>query len=84
MKVVKESCINCEELENCGTINRYLLDFTKSELLKNLTTVNPDDKECPNFSFIAITGEVMKHKLEKMIKLSKEIKQELKSKLKTK
>lgn len=76
-------CIECSELKICGTIKRYLLDFNKSTLLKELNR-EMKSEECKDFSFTAISGEILKHKLEEMTKLSSELKASLKQAKNTK
>lgn len=73
-----KSCINCEEVMDCGHINRILTDYCKIELLKELTRNKPQENLCPNFSFIAISGEVLKRKLDHLIEISRKRKDELK------
>ena len=71
-----ESCINCKEILNCGTVNKMLLDYSKSELLKRITSSNK--KPCPNFNFTSICDEVLKRKLDHLVEISKKKKDELK------
>ena len=68
-------CAKCENIENCGTVNRYLMDYGKTEILKKL---NAENEECKDFSFIAISDIVLRDKINKLIKLSKDKKQSLK------
>jgi len=77
------SCIQCKNLESCGTINRMLLDYGKETLVKELNRTTTID-DCKDFSFIAISGTVLRDKIIKMVELSKAKKLSLKSKLKTK
>lgn len=75
----KMACINCKHIEDCGTVDKYLRECSQSSLLKEL---NSEKEECEDFSFIAISGEILRDKILKMIKLSKEKKEALKQHLK--
>jgi len=77
------SCIQCKNLESCGTINRMLLDYGKETLVKELNKTTTIE-DCKDFEFIPIAGEILKQKIIKMVELSKAKKLSLKSKLKTK
>ncbi len=71
------SCIQCENLKSCGTIKRMLLDYCKTELVKKLNQkVSLED--CKDFSFIAISGTVLRDKILEMVELSKARKSSLK------
>ncbi len=74
-------CAKCENIENCGTVNRYLRDYGKTEILKKL---NAENEECKDFSFIAISGTILRDKILEMIKLSSELKASLKQAKNTK
>jgi hypothetical protein len=77
------SCIQCENLKSCGIVNNYLRDYGKAELVKRLNQ-KTDLGDCKDFSFIAISGTVLRDKILEMVELSKAKKLSLKSKLKTK
>ena len=64
------SCIQCKNLNNCGTVKRYLSDYGKETLVKELNKkVTLDD--CKDFSFVAISGSVLRDKILEMVELSK-------------
>lgn len=69
------ACIKCSHVEDCGTIKRWLIDFNKSTLLKEL---NSEKENYPNFSFLTISGEVLKQKMFKLIEMSRLEKSKLK------
>jgi hypothetical protein len=69
------SCIKCKNLETCGTIKRWLIDFNQSTLISEL---NKDSSDCKDFSFLAISGTVLKDKILKMVEISKQKKESLK------
>ena len=77
------NCIQCENLKSCGIVNNYLRDYGKVELVKKLNQ-KTDLSDCKDFSFIAISGTVLRDKILEMVELSKAKKLSLKSKLKTK
>ena len=68
-------CAKCENIKNCGTVNRYLRDYGKTEILKKL---NAENKECKDFSFIAISGTVLRDKILELTNLSTKLKTSLK------
>ena len=75
------SCIQCQNLKSCGTVKRMLRDYGKVTLVKELNR-KVDLTDCKDFSFIAISGTVLRDKIQKMIKLSKDKKEALKQSLK--
>ena len=76
----KKCCLHCTELFDCGTVNNYLRDYGKIELLKRL---NVDKIDCPDFNFMAISGDVLKRKIEHLVEISKQLKSSLKTGFKT-
>lgn len=71
------SCIKCSEINTCGTVARMLRDYSKSELLKQLQKP-VTDSDCKDFTFIGISGEILRDKLLEMINKSSKVKAELK------
>jgi hypothetical protein len=64
------SCIQCKEINSCGIIKNYLRDYGKETLVKELNKkVTLDD--CKDFSFVAISGSVLRDKILEMVELSK-------------
>jgi hypothetical protein len=64
------SCIACSNIDECGTIRRILSDYGKETLVKELNKkVTLDD--CKDFSFVAISGSVLRDKILEMVELSK-------------
>jgi hypothetical protein len=61
-------CIECESVEECGTVKRWTYDFCKNELIKKLTEKNVD---CLNFSFRPLEGELLRQKIFQLTELSK-------------
>jgi hypothetical protein len=60
-----------------------LRDYGKETLVKELNRTTTIE-DCKDFSFIAISGTVLRDKILEMVELSKAKKLSLKSKLKTK
>jgi len=77
------SCITCSNIDECGHVKRMLRDYGKVTLVKELNR-KVDLTDCKDFSFIAISGTVLRDKIIKMVELSKAKKLSLKLKLKTK
>ena len=73
------SCIMCAEVDDCGCVKRWMLDYGKNELLKKLTEQNV---ECKNFQNRPITGSILRDKLLQLTNLSKEKRMTLKQSLK--
>ena len=73
------NCIRCENLENCGTINRWLADYTKVELRKSVQK-SSKNADCPNFTFLAISGTVLSDRMKNLESRSSEIKSRQKRK----
>ena len=69
-------CIECSEVKNCGTVKRWLIDFNKSTLIKELNR-ECKNQDCKDFSFIAISGTVLRDKILELTKLSNELKASL-------
>lgn len=70
-------CIECSEIKNCGTVKRWLIDFNKPTLMKELNR-ECKNQDCKDFSFIAISGTVLRDKILELVKLSSELKTSLK------
>ena len=77
------SCIQCQNLKSCGTVKRMLRDYGKVTLVKELNR-KVDLTDCKDFSFIAISGTVLRDKILEMTKLSSELKASLKQAKNTK
>ena len=70
-------CIECKELNSCGTVKKWLINFNKETLVKELNK-ECKNQDCKDFSFIAISGTVLRDKILEMTKLSYELKTSLK------
>ena len=70
-------CVNCLNLDDCGKVKYYLKNYSKTSLLKELNR-SMENGECKDFESRPIVGEILKHKLEELTKLSNELKASLK------
>lgn len=68
------SCIKCKNLESCGTINRWMIDLSKGGLLTELGKTS-NSANCPDFNFLAISGTVLRDKINGLVKIASEKKQ---------
>lgn len=69
------ACINCKNIFNCGTVKRYIKDFSKTGLIKEL---NSDLEKCLDFEFEALDNAVLRLRISELNKLSQENKLRLK------
>ena len=70
-------CINCINLDDCGIVKYYLRNYSRTSLLKELNR-GMENGECKDFESRPISGEILKHKLEELTKLSAKLKSSLK------
>jgi hypothetical protein len=74
------NCLQCENLHNCGTVNRWLADYGKIKLSKRLSEKS-DNSSCLNFSKNTAIGCDSGDALSDMVEISKTRKSCLKSKV---
>lgn len=63
------SCIECESVDECGSVKRWTMDYCKNELIRKLTEKNVN---CPNFEFRPLSGEILRQKIFQLTELSKD------------
>jgi hypothetical protein len=73
------NCLQCKNLHNCGTVNRWLVDCGKIELSKRLSEKS-DNCNCLNFGKNAAIGLDLSDVLSDIVEISKIRKSCLKSK----
>ena len=63
------SCIECENVDECGSVKRWTLDCCKNELIRKLNEKNTD---CLDFAFRPLSGEILRQKIFQLTELSKD------------